>query len=137
MDVKVTLEGADRLARRLSQLQYPVQERAFDRAMFNTANTVLNESKKIVPVDFGTLRDSGRVEAPKRTKTSIEVEITYGGAAAPYALYVHEDPNARHAAGKTYKYLEIPVMAYQDKFVDSMLRRFATYLRQGMAKAAG
>jgi hypothetical protein len=35
-----------------------------------------------VPVDEGTLRSTGRVEGPKND----EVELSFGGAAAPYAL---------------------------------------------------
>jgi hypothetical protein len=99
--------------------------------MFAQANVVLNESLEIVPVDTGTLKDSGRVEKPKITVTGIEVEITYGGAASQYAGIVHEDPNARHAEGKSYKYLEIPVNNNADKFVDEVKRRFITYVRRG------
>ena len=107
-------------------------ERILAQAMFAEATTILNESKKIVPVDTGNLRASGRVERPVTGKGRAEVEITYGGAAAPYALIVHEVPpntggrwgtGLTHAAGKTYKYLEIPVMAHKDKFVDGVRGR--------------
>jgi hypothetical protein len=100
--------------------------------MFAEATTILNESKKIVPVATGNLRASGRVERPVTGKGRASVEITYGGAAAPYALIVHEVPpntggrwgsGLTHAAGKSYKYLEIPVMAHKDKFVDGVRGR--------------
>lgn len=131
MDVRVELEGADKLGRLFSRAGTAVQQRALDKAMVDTATTVLNESKRIVPVDKGTLRASGRVESPKRDSTGVEVEITYGGAASQYALIVHEDPNARHKNGQTYKYLERPVMEYSEKFVRSVLERFATYVKRG------
>ena len=34
--------------------------------------------------------------------------IVHYGAGADYAVYVHEDMNARHKPGKTAKYLERP-----------------------------
>ena len=107
-------------------------EQILAQAMFAEATTILNESKKIVPVATGNLRASGRVERPVTGKGRASVEITYGGAAAPYALIVHEVPpnsggrwgtGLTHAAGKSYKYLEIPVMAHKDKFVDGVRGR--------------
>lgn len=101
------------------------------RAVYAEATTVLNESKKIVPVDDGYLKNSGKVEAPKVSPKETSVEITYGGAAAPYALFVHEDPDASHAAGKTYKFLEIPAMAHADKFTRGVKERLVSYIRGG------
>jgi hypothetical protein len=107
-------------------------EQILAQAMYAEATTILNESKKIVPVATGNLRASGRVERPVTGKGRASVEITYGGAAAPYALIVHEvPPNTggrwgtclTHAAGKSYKYLEMPVMAHKDKFVDGVRGR--------------
>jgi len=99
----------------------------------------LNESKKIVPVAFGVLKDSGRVELPQSTGTRTVVEVTYGGAAAGYALIVHEVPpnsggrwgtGMKHKAGKTYKYLEIPANAHRDKFVRNVKERIVAHLRK-------
>jgi hypothetical protein len=107
-------------------------EQILAQAMYSEATTILNESKKIVPVATGNLRASGRVERPVTGKGRASVEITYGGAAAPYALIVHEVPpntggrwgtGLTHAAGKSYKYLEMPVMAHKDKFVDGVRGR--------------
>jgi hypothetical protein len=107
-------------------------EQILAQAMYAEAATILNESKKIVPVATGNLRASGRVERPVTGKGRASVEITYGGAAAPYALIVHEVPpntggrwgtGLTHAAGKSYKYLEMPVMAHKDKFVDGVRGR--------------
>ncbi len=49
-----------------------------------------------VPVDKGTLRSSGRVEGPKND----EVELSFGSAAAPYALEQHESVHLRHTVGE-------------------------------------
>jgi hypothetical protein len=52
---------------------------------------------KGVPVDKGTLRGSGRVEGPKND----EVTLSFGGAAAPYALEQHENTALRHRVGES------------------------------------
>lgn len=99
------------------------------KVMFQEATAVLNESKKIVPVDTGTLKNSGQVKKPIVTGAGVNVDITYGGAAAKYAFIVHEDPNARHAPGKTFKYLETPFLARKDLFVGRLRSQFAAWLK--------
>lgn len=130
MKVSVELEGADRLARVFQQATASDTINELKQAVTGTAATVLDESQKIVPVDFGTLKGSGMVKEPKVDSRGIEVEITYGGAAAPYAGYVHENMNARHKDGKTAKYLEIPVEAARPTFVRSVMQRYAARLRR-------
>jgi len=49
-----------------------------------------------VPVDTGALRSTGRVEGPKGN----EVELSFGGAAADYALKVHEEVEIPHRVGE-------------------------------------
>lgn len=109
------------------------------RAIHAEATTVLNESKRIVPVATGNLRASGKVENPQKLGTRYSIEVTYGGAAAPYALFVHEiPPNSggrwgtgnKHKPGKTFKFLEIPANAHRDKFVTNVKARIADYLRR-------
>ena len=129
MVFQVELVGMDALAAMIAKAQK--SQTALAKAVHSEAQTVLNESKKIVPVDLGVLKNSGQVKEPKIDGNSVEVEVTYGGAAAPYALYVHEDPEARHAPGKTYKYLEIPVMAHADKFARNVKMKWMAYMRAG------
>lgn len=50
-----------------------------------------------VPVDEGTLRNSGRVEGPDGKGA---VTAAFGGAAAPYALRQHEDLTLHHELGE-------------------------------------
>ena len=106
-------------------------QRIISRAMYSEANTVLNQSKKIVPVDLGTLKNSGKVKKPTFKGSLIDVDITYGGAAADYAFIVHEDPNARHAPGKTYKYLEMPFMAHKPTFERNVRLKFVAWMLGG------
>jgi hypothetical protein len=130
MKAGVELRGLDKLIKQMERMEGG--ERMLAQAMHAEATVVLNESKKIVPVATGNLRASGRVERPVTGNGRASVAITYGGAAAPYALFVHEIPpnsggrwgtGMTHAAGKSYKYLEIPVMAHKKKFVDGVRAR--------------
>jgi hypothetical protein len=82
-------------------------------ALFREGEDIMGDSKeKFVPVLTGNLKSSGHVELPKITTNGASVQLGYGGPAVPYALAVHENPNA----GKTdsgsqvgeWKYLETP-----------------------------
>lgn len=124
----VKLEGLDKLVQQVNLSGKPPKYLA--TALASEANAILNQSKQIVPYRFGSLKTSGRVEPPKVTATSAEVEITYGGSSAPYAVYVHEIPkNYNH--GKQYKYLETPFRAAAPTFVRKVKERLLYYLRQG------
>jgi hypothetical protein len=54
-----------------------------------------------VPRDEGTLANSGRVEGPVPTPIGPAVELSFGGAAAPYALVQHERDDYRHTVGES------------------------------------
>lgn len=86
------------------------------RALYEEGNEIFNESQRLVPVVTGALAGSGRVTSPSVNATAVEVTIGYGGAAAPYAIYVHERteldhkyPGAKNAAAQA-KFLEEPVL---------------------------
>lgn len=88
MDVKVTLRFKDATAK---------VKQATAAGLFQEAEHIMNLSKREVPVDMGTLRNSGFVEMPRgdrsfinRSSHVIEVRMGYGGAASGYALYLHE-----------------------------------------------
>lgn len=132
----IELRGLKKLIKQMERTEGG--EKILAQAMYGEATVVLNESKKIVPVATGNLRASGRVERPITGNGKASVEITYGGIAAPYALIVHEVPTnsggrwgtgMKHAAGKSYKYLEIPVMAHKKKFVDGVRGRIDDMLQ--------
>lgn len=59
-----------------------------------------------MPVDTGTLRNSGTVLKPVIEKDKVTVTLGYGGAASKYAAIVHEYPKS-YGQGKN-KYLSIP-----------------------------
>jgi hypothetical protein len=125
----VDLVGDEKLAALFAKAKSAGMLKALGKATYATGSNVLNKSQKIVPVDVGTLKNSGAVSKPKETPTGVEVEISYGGKARSYAFIVHEDPSAQHKDGKTYHYLKIPVDAARDKFVTDVKKRFLAYLR--------
>lgn len=51
---------------------------------------IMTEAKRRVPVDLGTLRDSGVVDGPEIAASVLTVTLGFGGPAAGYAVYVHE-----------------------------------------------
>lgn len=95
------------------------------KALHEEASEAFLLSQEVVPVEFGTLRASGLVHPPRFRGTSAEVDITYGGGAAHYAIYVHELPpsRARHAPPTRWKYLAHPVKAYAEGMADRMTVR--------------
>lgn len=74
------------------------------KAVRDCANFLLDESKKQVPHDTGTLERSGMVDS-----AGLEATVSYGtpGAAA-YAVICHER-SANYQRGRKKKYLEDPV----------------------------
>lgn len=93
--------------------------RAAGVALYNEANAIMLVAKEITtPVESGALAASGRVGDPVRDQYGVSVTLSFGDAATnSYAVFVHEDPHARHGAaigkpaGQTYKYLEKPTLA--------------------------
>ena len=71
-------------------------------AFYGEAQTILTDSKEIVPFLTGALSSSGRVHDPFRVGEQVAVEITYGGASGGgeqvnYAIDQHENEMYRHA----------------------------------------
>lgn len=79
---------------------------------------VLAESKKIVPLDEGTLERSGRVDVD-----GLNGAISYDTV---YARRQHEELTWKHLPGRSAKYLEIPM----NRERDVVLRLMAVDLRR-------
>jgi len=76
-------------------------------ALYQEGEAIMTASKRYyVPVDTGTLRNSGTVLKPVIEKDKVTVTLGYGGAASKYAATVHEYPKS-YGQGKN-KYLSIP-----------------------------
>ena len=102
------------------------------RALFQEGERIMAASKRIVPVDKGPLRASGHVQLPVIRGRKVTVVLGYGGAAAPYAVFVHERP-ARHKPPTQWKYLEKPFF----EAMPGMADRIAKGLRRSAGRKSG
>jgi len=124
-DIKI--KGIKEVKKNLREYPYKTLK-ALGKATYEESQIILGESKKQCPVDTGTLRSTGHVTEPKYTKSSVEIQIGYGGAAAPYAIYVHERLDLRHKVGKA-KFLEDPMKEALPKLPSSISERMRGELR--------
>lgn len=118
----VDLLGEEKLLRLLAQ-GGPAAAQATGRAMYEEAQIIFAESQRLVPVRTGALRASGQVFPPKAVGSNIEVEFGYGGAAAPYATYVHERLDLSHDSPTQAKFLETPVLQAADTIASRIADR--------------
>lgn len=92
------------------------------KAQYIETQVELKEVIRRTPVDKGPLRASEHVVGPRRERgRRIVTEIVAGGPAAPYAIYVHEDPDALHPVG-------------QWKFIESVLLESRPFMAERIAK---
>lgn len=113
------IRGMDKLKRQLKKMGTStrlIQEGA--RALVLAAEGVMNESKRIVPVDTGALRSSGQVKTPRITKRKVIVELGYGDSSVDYATRVHDNVNLRHEPPGQSKFLEKPLLDKQGSIID-------------------
>lgn len=119
--IEFKLDGLEALRSKLRG----VEERArrnVKAELFQFGEEVMAASKDgpssvIVPVRTSALMTSGHVELPVENGAEISVTLGYGGPAAPYALYVHEDLTPKHwnRPGSGPKYLEVPLRDRQEQ----------------------
>lgn len=108
-------------------------------AIYEEMETIKAKSQEIVPLRFGILQasaDAVGVNVVKNTGNSGAVVIGYGGAASAYSIIQHQTPppdeakegerSFRHAEGRTWKYLERPVM----EALEGMEGRIGARIRQ-------
>ncbi len=89
---------------------------ALAAGVYREGETIMTKSKRVVPVDLGTLKNSGFVEEPKISKNAVTVTLGYGGAAKAYALVQHERTDLNHPGQGEPKYLERPVNEAEQGF---------------------
>lgn len=82
------------------------------RAMRSIAEVWMTEMKRRTPKATGALRASGLVIGPTAVGDAWEVHMVFGGPAAPYAWFVHENLRAHHPFGQA-KYVESVVVEHQ------------------------
>jgi len=79
------------------------------KALYQEALLIQRESMRRTPVETGALRGSHETKPPETVGGEVTVRIVVGGPAAPYALFVHENLEARHPVGEA-KFLEKSVL---------------------------
>lgn len=77
-----------------------VMGEAAARGLKKAGEHILTESRKIVPIEEGTLERSGEVSVDEG---KLKAAVSYS---TPYAVKQHEDLSLRHDAGRRGKYLE-------------------------------
>jgi len=108
LDIHVRVTGMDDVSS-LAARAHPIIAQALATALYRNAEATMTESKRIVPVETGTLRSSGHVQPPVVTGDNVQVTLGYGGAASAYAIVQHERLDYRHEPPGQAKYLEQPV----------------------------
>lgn len=114
------LKGVEAMQAKLRRLQERLPD-AVGRALYQEAQIERTESMRRTPFELGTLRASHRVTPPRYEGRKVTVTITVGGAAAAYAIYVHEDLDAYHPYGRS-------------KFLESTLKESAPYMAARIAR---
>lgn len=132
MAAVVRVEGLDHLLNALKAAGKDAP-RYSKAALEEEAKEAFFLSQQVVPVDTGALRASGVVHPAKVSGNVVQVQITYGGPATPYAIYVHEMPPSRvsHDYPTQWKYLENPVRMYARGMGKRMAERVIDMINKG------
>jgi len=97
----IEIKGFQEIYKNLGLIESEIVESAF-KGIKKLGEVILGESQKLVPVDTGTLKDSGTTQSSKKDHS---VTISYN---TPYARKQHEDNTLNHPRGGQAKYLERP-----------------------------
>lgn len=81
--------------------------------LYQESEKIITDAKRLTPVLTGDLRNSGFVRPPLICKSGVSVELGFGGAAASYAVFVHERVDIPHKVGQA-KFLEAAFVARKD-----------------------
>jgi hypothetical protein len=99
-------------------------------ALTDEAWLIMNMSQDQCPVEFGRLRATGQVGVPENNGNSTSIKMGYS---TDYAIYVHENLEARHLAPTKAKFLEDPVDFYRWGFMDRVGRRINERMMEAMS----
>jgi len=84
------ISGADDLDRFFETFGAAAREEAATLLYGRGESIMLDSKQNYVPVDQGTLQDTGHVELPVIDGDTISVRLAFGGPSADYAEAVHE-----------------------------------------------
>jgi hypothetical protein len=119
----VPVKGLNQIKRRIAEEERKRTLR-ITSALRAEAELIRTEVIRITPVDLGPLHNSIVVQEPVVTPSKVSVTISAGaGPSQKYALYVHEDLEARHEPPTRAKFLEQPLLAAAPHFLDRVAAR--------------
>lgn len=107
--ISMGFSGARELQRKLedwSRAGNGLNEEVED-AMQDAMEKVKVDSQALCPIDTGRLRESASVAVYRHRNGALHASVSYD---TPYAVYVHENPDAYHKAPTTFKFLEIAML---------------------------
>ncbi len=87
--------------------------RQFERGTKKAALFLERKATEVVPVDKNILRPGVETRNVGGTGFRADLIVTYGPN--EYAVYVHEDMNAKHKPGKQAKFLEGPARIFRSE----------------------
>jgi len=99
-----------------------VEADAAERGVRLAAEHLLGESRKLVPLEEGTLERSGTVSTDGMTAA-----VSYD---TPYAVYQHERLDLRHDPGRQAKYLEQPYNTERGTMTEIVAAQIRRALRE-------
>ena len=102
--IKIT--GIDKVLRNLKKATKNMSQKA-EIGLKKGGLFLQREAQKITPVDLTNLRPSARTDNVGGSGFDADIVVHFG-AGADYAVYVHEDLEARHKAPTSAKFLEKP-----------------------------
>lgn len=105
MNLKISFQGLPEFRERVLQICDATRQEAA-AALYQEAEILMTEAKDRTPWETGVLRGTGHVQEPTYSAGEVRVELGFGGPAAPYAIFVHENLTARHPRGGRAKFLE-------------------------------
>ncbi len=127
-DIRMVWDGVDEFERWLKTSPDKALAAAA-KSLFQSGETVMTRSKRVVPVKDGILKASGHVKPPDTSRTRTEVTLGYGGAASAYARYQHERTDLHHPGQGQAKYLEQPFNAATSQIQRKLARDLAKAMR--------
>lgn len=110
------LEGVKKMIAELKR-RGVVTAQEFARNVRRAGLFLQRESQLIVPVDTGNLKNSAFTRKAGGRGWKVIVVVGYTAA---YAIFVHENLEARHKEGKEAKFLEKPLREKRDRILGIM-----------------
>lgn len=120
-DTVLEIKGLDQVNRELQALALRFQGE-IGPALFAEAEIEMTEAKQRTPVRFGVLKGSGHVQGPEGSGLDTQVRLVFGGPAAGYAIYVHEQVDTFHENGRS-KFLESTLLESAPFFATRVANR--------------